>query len=82
MDVITNDDGNVEGDTEAGDETNEPTGTEENRNDYGGQWKQVMTTKSGRVSGRGKTLTQEQAKELRITLGETNYYVLLSEVSK
>ena len=79
---ITNDDGNAEGNIEAGDDTNDSTGTDENTNDDGGQQQQVTTTKLRRVSGRGKTLSREQSKELGLTEEQTNYYALLSEAIK
>ena len=62
VDGITCDDGNVEGNTKAGNENNDPTGTDEKTNDNGGQWQQVTTTKSSRVSGRVNNLAQYQSK--------------------
>ena len=81
-DGITHGDGNVKGNTQSGDDTTDPTSTDENTNEDGDQWQQVTTTKSGRVSVQGKNLSQNQAKELGLTSTQTNYYALVSEDSK
>ena len=69
VDGITRDDGNVEGNTEYGDDTNDPTGTDENTNYDDVQLQKVETTNLERVSGCGKNLAQEQ---LGITTTQTN----------